>query len=180
MSPYTADSTASSVATALASHIVGKVVLITGCSANGLGATAAFAIAHHNPGLLVLTGRNRFAIEETEKAIRAQSPTVNTRLLIFDLASLASVRAAALEVSTYPEQIDVLINNAGIMAPPFSKTIDGFESQFGVNHLGPFLFTNLLIAGGRLAKGARVVNVSSAAYAFGGIRFEDVGFEVSV
>lgn len=176
MSNFTKDSTAAEVATALTSHIAGKVVLITGCSPKGLGASAAMAIAPHRPALLILAGRNRILIEETEREILAHTPGVNTRILIFDLASLKSVREAAGEVKKYPENIDVIINNAGIMANPFEKTVDGFESQFGINHIGPFLFTMLLT--GKLPSGGRVVNVSSAAYAFGGVRFDDPNFEV--
>jgi NAD(P)-dependent dehydrogenase (short-subunit alcohol dehydrogenase family) len=178
MSNFTKDSTASEVAAALAANITNKVVLVTGCSPNGLGATAAMAIAPHNPALIILTGRTRSLIEETERAILAKTPNVKTRLLIFDLANLKSVREAAAKVNKYPENIDVLINNAGIMATPFEKTVDGFESQFGVNHLGPFLFTILLV--GKLPRGGRIVNVSSYGYTFGGVRFDDPNFEVSI
>jgi len=178
MSKFTGDSTASEVAATLAANIANKIVLITGCSPNGLGATAAMAIAPHNPGLIILTGRTRSLIEETERAILAKTPYVKTRLLIFDFANLKSVREATTELNKYPENIDVLINNAGIMATPFEKTADGFESQFGVNHLGPFLFTMLLV--GKLSRGGRIVNVSSNGYAFGGVRFGDPNFEVSI
>jgi NAD(P)-dependent dehydrogenase (short-subunit alcohol dehydrogenase family) len=178
MSSFTKDSTAAEVATTLATHITGKVILITGCSAGGLGATAAMAIASHNPALLILAGRRRSLIEETEKLILAETPDVQIRLLIFDFASLKSVHEAAEEVNTYREHIDVLINNAGIMATPFEKTVDGFESQLGVNHLGPFLFTMLIIR--KIPRGGRIVNVSSNAYTFGGIRFDDPNFEVSL
>ena len=176
MSNFTEESTATEVAATLASHIAGKVILITGCSPNGLGETAVTAIASHNPSLVILTGRKRALIEETEKSLLAKIPNLNTRLLIFDLGDLKSVRAAAAEVNQYLEKIDILINNAGIMASPFEKTVDGFESQFGINHLGPFLFTMLVV--GKLNRGGRVVNISSAAYAWGGVRFEDPNFEV--
>jgi NAD(P)-dependent dehydrogenase (short-subunit alcohol dehydrogenase family) len=178
MSNFTKDSTASEVAAALAANITDKVVLITGCSPNGLGATAAMAIAPHNPALIILTGRTRSLIEETERIILAKTPNVKTRLLIFDFANFKSIREATAEVNKYPENIDVLINNAGIMATPFEKTVDGFESQFGVNHLGPFLFTMLLV--GKLPRGGRIVNVSSNGYAFGGVRFDDPNFEVGI
>lgn len=172
---FNEDSTATEVAAALSAHIAGKVVLITGCSPNGLGATAALAIAPHKPALLILAGRTRVSIEETEKAVFDVNPEVKTRILLFDLASLASVREAAREVCGYEEKIDVLINNAGIMAAPYGKTIDGFESQFGVNHLGPFLLTNLIL--GKIRKGGRIVNVSSNGYIMGQVRFDDPNFE---
>lgn len=174
---YSKDSTATEVAAHLADHIAGKVILITGGSPGGLGATAALAIAPHGPALLILTGRNRTLLEETEKAIQDKTPNAKTRLLMFDLASLKSVREASAKANNYPENIDVLINNAGIMATPFGKTIDGFESQFGVNHLGHFLFTKLVL--GKIVRGGRILNVSSDGYQMGGMQIEDPNFEVS-
>ncbi|KAF2808006.1 short chain dehydrogenase reductase [Mytilinidion resinicola] len=172
---FTKDSTGPEVAAALASYIEGKVIIITGCSPNGPGATAALAIAPHHPALIILTGRTRSLIEETEREILKETPDAKTRLLTFDFASLESVREAAKKVNRYSEQIDVLNNNAGIMATPFEKTVDGIESQFAVNHLGPFLFTNLVL--GKFPRGGRIVNVSSTAYHFGGFRFDDPNFE---
>jgi NAD(P)-dependent dehydrogenase (short-subunit alcohol dehydrogenase family) len=103
MSNFTKDSTASQVAATLAANITNKIVLITGCSPNGLGATAAMAIAPHKPGLIILTRRTRSLIEETERAILAKTPHVKTRLLIFDFANLKSVRETTAEVNKYPE-----------------------------------------------------------------------------
>lgn len=73
----------------------------------------------------------------------------------------------------------MVVNNAGIMAHSYSKTVDGVETQFGTNHVGHFLLTNLLLKGGLLEGGVRVVNVSSAGFRWGGIRFEDTDFDVS-
>lgn len=169
--------TSEEVATKFQDQIRGKVVLITGCSPNGLGAETARAIATQNPALLILAGRNRPSTEQSEKNIKEQIPNAQTRFLMLDLASLASVRKAAAEVNSYGETIDVLINNAAIMAGPYEMTEDGFESQFATNHLGHFLFTNLLME--KMARrGARVINVTSNGYGFGGIRFEDPNFEV--
>jgi NAD(P)-dependent dehydrogenase (short-subunit alcohol dehydrogenase family) len=169
--------TSEEVASNLRDYINGKTVLITGTSPGGLGAETARAIATQNPGLLILAGRSRASIEETEKNIKDQIPTARTRILIIDLASLSSVREAAAEVNAYPETIDVLINNAAIMAGPYEKTVDGHESQLQVNHIGHFLFTNLLME--KMARrGARVVNVTSNGYGFGGIRWDDPDFDV--
>jgi NAD(P)-dependent dehydrogenase (short-subunit alcohol dehydrogenase family) len=176
MSNYTTESTSTEVAATLASHIAGKVVLITGCSPKSLGTTAAMSMAVYNPALIILAGRNRSLIEETEKEILEAAPNAKTRILIFDLGNMKSVREAAAEVNAYPEKIDVLINSAGIMACPYSKTVDGFESQFGINHLGHFLFTMLII--GQLNHGGRVLNVSSTAFRLAGVQFEDPNFEV--
>ncbi|PVH69721.1 NAD(P)-binding protein [Cadophora sp. DSE1049] len=175
MSNFSSESTATEVATALAARIAGKVVLITGCAPNSLGEAAALTIAPHSPALLILSGRNHSLVEETEKTILAKASSVKTRLLTFDLANLKSVRQAVTEVENYPEQIDVLFNNAGIMATPFEKTVDGFESQFAVNHIGPFLFTMLLVK--KFARGGRILNISSGGYAFGGVRYDDPNFE---
>ena len=95
-----------------------------------------------------------------------------------DLGSLSSVRAAARKLVEQNVMIDVLINNAGIMAVPYGKTEDGFEMQWGVNHLGHFLFTALLLKGGSIGKAGRVVNVTSDGHRLSDVRWKDVGFEV--
>jgi NAD(P)-dependent dehydrogenase (short-subunit alcohol dehydrogenase family) len=176
MTSFTKETGATDVAATFSPQIAGKVVLITGSSPNSLSETAATAIARHNPALLILGGRSPALVQETQKSILSKFPAVKTRLLIFDLASLDSVRKGAAEVNGYSENIDVLINSAGIMAVPFQKTGDGIESQFAVNHLGHFLFTNLIV--GKLSKYARIINVTSGGYAFGGVRFDDINFEV--
>ena len=96
-----------------------------------------------------------------------------------DLASQASVRAAAATINSLVTKIDILINNGAIMACPYAKSIDGIEMQFATNHVGHFLLTNLLIGKLLKAEGPRVINVSSVAHVSGSIRFEDVNFEVS-
>jgi short-subunit dehydrogenase len=118
MSNFTEESTATEVAATLATHITGKVVLVTGCSPNGLGATAAMAIASHHPSLIILAGTNRLLTEQTERTLLEKTPSLKTRILVFDLGSLKSVRDATTEVNNYPEKIDALINNAGIMISP--------------------------------------------------------------
>lgn len=128
---------------------------------------------------MVLAGRNLETLQATENAIKAETPDANTRLLIIDLSSQESVRRAAAEVNNYPERLDHLINNAGIMAAPYSTTPEGVELQFGINHIGHFLFTNLLLE--KIMSGeskVRVVNVSSAGHKRGPVRFGDVNFEV--
>ncbi|EFW98727.1 short chain dehydrogenase reductase [Grosmannia clavigera kw1407] len=172
------DTKVDEVASAFKDAIRGKTVLITGCSPNGLGSESARAIAAHDPQLLILAGRSRAKLEQTEAALKQQSPRASVRLLELDLASLASVRQAADVVNQYSEHIDVLINNAGIMATPFSKTVDGLESQFGTNHIGHFLFTNLILPKILAAgEGARIVNVSSLGHLLGPVRYDDSNFE---
>ena len=106
-------------------------------------------------------------------------PSTPTRLLQLDLQSQKQIRKAAAEVSAYDEVVDVLINNAAIMVHDYAATEDGIESQFGTNHIGHFLFTNLLLpkmlsAGKKL----RIVNVSSRGHRLSGIRWDDVNFQV--
>ncbi|KAH8799072.1 short chain dehydrogenase reductase [Xylogone sp. PMI_703] len=173
------DTTAEEVATVLKDRITGKNVLITGCSQDGLGAEAARVIALHKPALIVLAGRSIPKCEETANLLKLQSPEIITRILQIDLASRASVRKAAAEVISYNESIDILINNAAVMAvPALTKTIDGIECQFGINYIGHFLFTNLImpkiLTSGR---GARVINISSKGYLHGKVRFNDPNFE---
>ncbi|KAL9107384.1 MAG: hypothetical protein Q9187_008435, partial [Circinaria calcarea] len=134
-------------------------------------------IAKAQPKLLILAGRNTSKVEETAKALVSSSPGVATRVLKLDLDSQKQVREAAAEVNAYRENIDVLVNNAGIMAVPYSKTEDGLEKQLAVNHISPFLFTNLimpkLLAAG---PGARIINVGSDGYRLGAIRYFDYNF----
>lgn len=179
MTKVNKETSSAEVAARLRSQITGKVILITGCSPGGLGEGTALAIAPQNPALLILAGRSREKIEVTENEIKKKTPGIKTRVVIFDLRSLKSVRKGAAEINSYPETTDVLINNAGIMAPPFEKTDDGFESQLGVNHIAHFLLTNLLLDKMIKNKGGTIVNVSSGAYFMGGVSFEDPNYEVS-
>ncbi|KFY36431.1 hypothetical protein V495_07905 [Pseudogymnoascus sp. VKM F-4514 (FW-929)] len=179
MSNFGLHTTAEEVATVFKDSIAGKTVLITGCSPDGLGAEAARVIALHKVALIVLAGRSVSKCEETARTIKLQSPDVSTRILQIDLASQASVRRAAAEVNSYDESIDILVNNAAVMAiPTLTKTIDGIECQLGTNYIGPFLFTNLImpkiLAG---EKGAKIVNVSSKGYLHSPVDLNDPNFE---
>ena len=175
---YDSKTTSEEVAKDFVHLIHKKVILTTGVTAGGIGAAFILALARHAPKLLILAGRSTTACEETAKAVEAQAPGTKTRILKLDLASFDQVRKSAAEVLSDAEHIDVLVNNAGIMATPFGMTTDGIESQFGVNHLGHFLFTNLIMEK-LLASpaGARIVCVSSSGYRFGPVRFQDWNFD---
>ena len=179
---YNFHTTGSELVRDLAATIKDKVILTTGVSPGGLGAEFVTALAAANPSLLILAGRNTAKVQQTADAIAQAHPGVKTRLLRLDLTSLAAVREAAAEVNAWKDvpAIDVLVNNAGIMAVEHAVTVDGFESQFAVTHLAPFLFTNLLM-GKVLAAGGkpRVVNVSSDGHRMSAIRFGDLDFRVS-
>lgn len=171
--------TGAEVAQALSSHIKGKTILTTGVSPNGLGASFVQTIAVHGPKLLILAGRDASKIDQTASEIKSINPSVSTRSLILDLGSQAQIREAAAEINGYAENIDVLVNNAGVMAVPYGTTADGLETQFGTNHIGHFLFTNLILDKILASPSPRIVNVSSNGHSIGPVRWDDVGFEVS-
>jgi NAD(P)-dependent dehydrogenase (short-subunit alcohol dehydrogenase family) len=143
--------------------MAGRTVIVTGAN-SGIGRAAATALAA-NGDRVVLAVRN---IEKGHAAAAQMPGTTEVRPL--DLASLASIREFA---AGWDEKIDILINNAGIMIPPLSQTADGFELQFGTNHLGHFALTNLLLE----KVSGRVVTVSSGAHRFGKIDFDDLQWE---
>jgi NAD(P)-dependent dehydrogenase (short-subunit alcohol dehydrogenase family) len=170
--------TAEQAASVFASQIKGKSILITGITWGGLGAETARVCALFGASLVVLAGRSQGSIDVTITKIKQETPDANLRGLLLDLASLESIRRAAAEVNGYEEPIDVLINNAGVMASEYFVTFDNIEGQFGCNHLGHFLFTNLILP--KILKSPtgepRVVNVSSSGHHFAPILFDDPGF----
>ncbi|MDT7574785.1 MAG: hypothetical protein QOH17_1118 [Pseudonocardiales bacterium] len=135
----------------------GRTALVTGVSVGGLGYFTALELARAG-GRVVLAGRRPDKLTESEQAVRAELPDAALVRLVIDLADLSSVRSAASAAEAFGP-LDLLVNNAGIMATPYHRTVDGFESQLATNHLGPFLLTGLLLP--RLADQARVVTVSS-------------------
>ncbi|KAA9158064.1 SDR family NAD(P)-dependent oxidoreductase [Amycolatopsis acidicola] len=141
----------------------GRTVLVTGAN-SGIGRAAARALAAKG-ARVVLAVRD---VTKGKDAAATMTGDVEVRRL--DLADLSSVRAFA---SDFTEPVDVLINNAGVMIPPFSRTADGFELQFGTNHLGHFALTNLLLP--RIRE--RVVSVSSMGHRAGTIGFGDLNWE---
>lgn len=143
--------------------MTGRTVVVTGAN-SGIGRVAARTLADKG-ARVVLAVRNT---DKGREAAAAMSGRVEVRQL--DLADLASVRAFAEDLT---DPIDVLINNAGVMIPPLSRTADGSELQFGVNHLGHFALTNLLLPQIR----ERVVTLSSSGHWFGSIDFDDLGWE---
>jgi NAD(P)-dependent dehydrogenase (short-subunit alcohol dehydrogenase family) len=153
----------------------GKRILVTGVSA-GLGVETARSLAAHGANVIG-TGRDLAKAEAATAQIRKDA-AANGRsfdLVELDLASLASVRNCADQLLRKGEPLDVIIANAGVMATPFGHTVDGFETQFGTNHLGHFVLVNriakLLRAGGRL------VNVASSGHRFSNVNLDDPNFE---
>ncbi|KAF2690171.1 NAD(P)-binding protein [Lentithecium fluviatile CBS 122367] len=176
---FTAQATAEEVAAALATDIAGKTVIITGASPAGIGAEAARVVFKHRPSLLILASRSKKANEETIAAIGGGSSKASVKGVEIDLSDLDSVRKAVVEILELTPVLDVLINNAGIMMlQSFQTTKHGVEMQFGTNHLGHFLLTNLLMPAMLVSpSGARVVNVSSAGHHAGGVNFKDINYD---
>ncbi|MFI5307390.1 MAG: oxidoreductase [Polyangiales bacterium] len=150
----------------------GKTALVTGAN-SGIGFGAARALAEHG-ALVVLGCRDPARGEAAMMRIASQLPAARLELLPLDLASLASVREAARAFAATHQRLDILCNNAGVMALPLARTEDGLELQLGVNHFGHFALTGLLLP--RLVGGhaARVVTVSSLMHRRGRMRFDDL------
>jgi NAD(P)-dependent dehydrogenase (short-subunit alcohol dehydrogenase family) len=141
----------------------GKTVLVTGAN-SGIGFQTALELARAGATVL-LASRNRKKAEDALLAISKEIPKAAVEFVELDLADLASVRACAEAVNARPGALDILINNAGVMAvPERMTTVDGFELQFGTNHLGHFALTGLLLPSLRRNPSARVVTVSSVAH----------------
>ncbi|KAF7170863.1 hypothetical protein CNMCM5623_003348 [Aspergillus felis] len=177
-SSYNSETTADVLVHDLAATIKGKSILTTGVSPGGLGATFVESIAAAQPSLLILAGRSVGKIEETANSIKANHPAVEVRVLELDLSSFAAVRKAADTVLGWDDvpKIDVLVNNAGVMGIEWERSVDGFEMTFVVNHLGHFLFTNLIMGKILASEAPRVVNVSSEGHRFNPIRWGDYNF----
>jgi NAD(P)-dependent dehydrogenase (short-subunit alcohol dehydrogenase family) len=155
-------------------NLRGKRILVTGTSA-GLGVETARVLATHG-AWVVGAARDLVKAERATEPVRAQAANGGgLELVQLDLASLASVRACADALVKTGKPFDVIIANAGVMACPKSKTADGFERQFGTNHLGHFVFVNRLVP--LLRSGSRLVNLSSAGHRFADVDLEDPNFE---
>ena len=156
--------------------LTGKRILITGVSA-GLGVETARAMAAHGAQVVGAVRDIDKAHAATEQ-VRAQAgPGGGLELLELDLSSLASVRACANALLTIGKPFDLVIANAGVMACPKGVTTDGFETQFGTNHLGHFVLVNRIAS--LFKPGSRLVNLSSAGHRYSDVDLEDPNFEHS-
>jgi NAD(P)-dependent dehydrogenase (short-subunit alcohol dehydrogenase family) len=145
--------------------LTGRVAVVTGAN-SGLGLESVKALAGAG-ATVVMTARDETRAERARDEIRAAHPESSPELVALDLASLDSVRIAAAAISTRHKAVDILINNAGVMATPELRTDDGFELQFGVNHLGHWTLTARLLPALLAADAARVVTVTSTGHHFG-------------
>ncbi|MFN4020178.1 MAG: SDR family NAD(P)-dependent oxidoreductase [Erythrobacter sp.] len=153
----------------------GLTVFITGAN-SGLGQETARAMAAKGAHV-VLAGRDSARLDAAVAAIRETVPEAALETITIDLASLESIRAATSRARQRFERIDILINNAGVMATPFLHTRDGFEMQLGTNHLGHFAMTAELMPLIGRGTARRIVNLSSRGHFMGPVRFDDPNFE---
>ncbi|HEX5567387.1 MAG TPA: oxidoreductase [Streptomyces sp.] len=153
--------------------LVGRTAVVTGAN-SGIGYVTARELARHG-ARVVLACRDRVRGGAALRRLLDELPEAEAELRLLDLAGLASVRSFAAELPG--DRLDLLVNNAGLMAVPYSRTADGFETQFGVNHLGHFALTGLLLDRLLATPGARVVTVSSLAHALSNIDLDDLGCE---
>lgn len=157
----------------------GKTVIVTGAN-SGIGKATAAGIVKLQ-GRVIMACRDLDKAEEAAQDIQQGTGAESTQLVVkqLDLASLTSVRAFCEDIIKEEPRLDVLINNAGIYQCPYTRTEDGFEMQFGVNHLGHFLLTHLLLDLLKRSAPSRIVVVSSKLYKHGYINFEDLSSEKS-
>jgi NAD(P)-dependent dehydrogenase (short-subunit alcohol dehydrogenase family) len=155
--------------------LAGKTAIVTGAN-SGIGYAMARALSHKQAAV-ILACRNKAKGEEAVRRIERVYPDARTELMPLDLASLESVRSFAREFGRRHKGLDILINNAGIMRSPFGRTAEGFELQFGTNHLGHFALCGLLYDHLIRTHRARVVTVSSWGHLYGVIDFENLNAE---
>jgi NAD(P)-dependent dehydrogenase (short-subunit alcohol dehydrogenase family) len=156
-------------------NLRGKRILVTGVSA-GLGVETARSLAAHGADVLgAARGLEKAEAATTQVRRDAAANGGSIELVALDLGSLKSVRACANELLAKGQFFDGIIANAGVMATPFGHTADGFETQFGTNHLGHFLFVNRIAS--LLRPGGRLINLSSAGHRFSNVDLDDPNFE---
>ncbi|PKQ60733.1 hypothetical protein BZG01_20570 [Labilibaculum manganireducens] len=155
----------------------GRVVLITGAN-SGLGLASAIEFARRNAHV-IMACRNPEKAQEAVKYLLNLVPNASVDVLALDLGDLKSIRAFAEIVNERYEKLDILMNNAGVMIPPYGKTKDGFETQFGTNYLGHFALTGLLLPKIIKTPASRIITLSSSSYYLnnGKINFDDLQSE---
>lgn len=153
----------------------GRVAIVTG-SNSGIGFETARALAEKGAAV-VMACRNSEKAEAAANEIRARHPEADVTAMRLDLSELESVRRFVADFRAGHSRLDLLINNAGIMNPPYGTTSQGFESQFGVNHLGHFALTGELLDLLDATPGGRIVTVSSIMHNRGAIRFDDLNWQ---
>jgi NAD(P)-dependent dehydrogenase (short-subunit alcohol dehydrogenase family) len=173
MSTFSKDSTTDEVLAGI--DLSGLTVFITGAN-SGLGQETARAMAAKGAHV-VMAGRDQAKLDEAVAAIFATEPKAQLDTITVDLASLESIRASTSRARQRFAKIDLLINNAGVMATPFEHTADGFERQFGTNHLGHFALTAELLPLIERGSAKRIINLSSRGHHMGPVHFDDPNYQ---
>ncbi len=156
-------------------NLTGKIIIVTGAN-SGIGFEASKEFSRAG-AQVILACRNMQKGESALAALQSHVPTAQAEIMQLDLASQKSIHAFADAFQAKYDQLDVLVNNAGIMQVPYGTTEDGFERQLGTNHLGHFTLTGLLINTIRATANARVVNISSIAHRAASINFDNLMYE---
>ncbi|EJD38719.1 WW domain-containing oxidoreductase [Auricularia subglabra TFB-10046 SS5] len=181
MSPsFRFESTGDEVVAAFPDQVKGRIFLVTGPTPNGIGESTALSLAKAKPEAIILAGRTPAGFKSVADAVVKLSPSTRVISVQLDLSSQASIRCAASELLANPAvpRIDVLINNAGIMATLWGTTAEGIEQQFGTNHIGHFLLTSLLLPKLLASSSPRVVNLTSSGHRLGKNElFEDYNYQ---
>ena len=159
--------------------LISLLVVLTGPTTGSLGGQTAIFLAAGKPSQILLLGRNASKSESVIQEIQSISPSTSVQFIAIDLTRYESIRSAAAVISKTVDKIDVLINGAGVMSlKDFTLTPEDIEIQFGANHIGHFLLTNLLLPKILAAgKGARIVTLSSNSMELGPVRFDDYNFQ---
>jgi len=153
----------------------GKTIIVTG-SSSGIGYEAARVLANKEAKVIIAV-RNLEKGKKAKEKILIQNKNADVEVMKIDLSDLSSIKLFAEEFKNKFDKLDILINNAGVMIPPYSKTMEGFELQFGTNHLGHFSLTLQLLGLIEKTPNSRIVNVASSAHKYGNINFEDLTWE---
>lgn len=181
MADFNAQTSAEEVCDAFSPQVKGKTFLITGASANGMGAKYALVLARHAPAQVLLVARAQAKVDPVIADIRAVDPRIDAKFVPCDLSDQQSVRraAAGLLADASVAKIDIVINNVGVMAvKEYTLDAHGNEVTLSANHLGHFLLTGLLMPKILAAEGAgaRIVNITSHGHRIGPFRFDDPTF----
>jgi len=153
----------------------GRTAIVTGAN-TGLGYETALVLARKEMKV-IMACKSLERAEKAKRRILSEVPEADLEIMIVDLSSLSSIRKFAKSFLLRYNQLDLLVNNAGIMIPPYSRTEDGFESQMGVNFFGHFLLTGLLFDAITKTPGSRIIALASNAHKKGNINFDDLHWE---
>ncbi|KAH8654540.1 hypothetical protein BGZ60DRAFT_435668 [Tricladium varicosporioides] len=179
MSPFNVDTTGHQVANAFSNQVAGKTILITGPSESGIGAECALTLASTAPQCIILAGRSPAKAASVVEGIKVIDSAIQVIFIEIDMLDNQSIRAAVTQIKIATNKINILINNAGVMAVrAYCTSKHGVESQFAACYLGHFLLTNLMLKDGLIgSNGDTIVNVGSLGYQLAEANLDDPNFQ---